>query len=160
MKTVGRLILSAIFLVLTGVMVAAARTAPDAVFAFYPALSRKVLAAVSSVTAVVPFCIWEVAVLLAVLWLVYTLVRVFRHHGRGILSWLSGIGVWGLNHFGPDVSQQLGLSVREYSAAELTEATRYYAQQATRLASGVRRDEKQVGQFSDFSTLAKQAGKG
>ena len=172
MKTVGRLILSAIFLVLTGVMAAAARTAPDAVFAFYPAFSRKVLAAVSSVTAVVPFCIWEVAVLLAVLWLVYTLVRVFRHHGRGILSWLSGIvltlcvflfafvGVWGLNHFGPDVSQQLGLSVREYSAAELTEATRYYAQQATRLASGVRRDEKQVGQFSDFSTLAKQAGKG
>ena len=172
MKTVGRLILSAIFLVLTGVMVAAARTAPDVVFAFYPAFSRKVLAAVSSVTAVVPFCIWEVAVLLAVLWLVYTLVRVFRHHGRGILSWLSGIvltlcvflfafvGVWGLNHFGPDVSQQLGLSVREYSAAELTEATRYYAQQATRLASGVRRDEKQVGQFSDFSTLAKQAGKG
>lgn len=157
MKTVGRLILSAIFLALTGVMVAAARTAPDAVFAFYPAFSRKVLAAVSSVTAVVPFCIWEVAVLLAVLWLVYTLVRVFRHHGRGILSWLSGIvltlcvflfafvGVWGLNHFGPDVSQQLGLSVREYSAAELTEATRYYAQQATRLASGVRRDEKQVG---------------
>ena len=137
MKTVGRLILSAIFLVLTGVMVAAARSAPDAVFAFYPALSRKVLAAVSSVTAVVPFCIWEVAVLLAVLWLVYTLVRVFRHHGRGILSWLSGIvltlcvflfafvGVWGLNHFGPDVSQQLGLSVREYSDAELTEATRY-----------------------------------
>ena len=172
MKTVGRLILSAIFLVLTGVMAAAARTAPDMVFAFYPAFSRKVLAAVSSVTAVVPFCIWEVAVLLAVLWLVYTLVRVFRHHGRGILSWLSGIvltlcvflfafvGVWGLNHFGPDVSQQLGLSVREYSAAELTEATRYYAQQATRLASGVRRDEKQVGQFSDFSTLAKQAGKG
>ena len=91
MKTVGRLILSAIFLVLTGVMVAAARSAPDAVFAFYPAFSRKVLAAVSSVTAVVPFCIWEVAVLLAVLWLVYTLVRVFRHHGRGILSWLSGI---------------------------------------------------------------------
>ena len=34
MKTVGRLILSAIFLVLTGVMVAAARSAPDAVFAF------------------------------------------------------------------------------------------------------------------------------
>ena len=58
------------------------------------------------------------------------------------------------------MSQQLGLSVREYSDAELTEATRYYAQQATRLASGVRRDEKQVGQFSDFSTLAKQAGKG
>ena len=49
MKTVGRLILSAIFLALTGVMVAAARTAPDVVFAFYPAFSRKVLAAVSSV---------------------------------------------------------------------------------------------------------------
>ncbi|MEI3090120.1 MAG: hypothetical protein V8T01_09295 [Oscillospiraceae bacterium] len=62
MKAVGRAVLFAIFLVLTGVMVAAARYAPERVFAFYPAWSRKALAAVSSVTAVVPFSLWEVAV--------------------------------------------------------------------------------------------------
>ena len=172
MKTIGRLILSAIFLVLTGLLAAVAHSAPEQFFSFYPELSRKVLSAVSSVTAVVPFCVWEVLLLLAVLWLVYTLVNVFRRHGRGFFAWLSGIvlalsvfafafvGVWGLNHFGPTVAESLSLPVREYSAAELAEATRYYAAEASRLSSGVARDTNAVGQFSDFSTLSKKAGAG
>ena len=172
MKTIGRLILSAIFLVLTGVMAAVAHSAPELVFAFYPDLSRKILSALASVTAVVPFCVWEILLLLAVLWLIYTLVNVFRRHGRGFFAWVSGIvlalsvfafafvGVWGLNHFGPTVAESLSLSVREYSVAELTEATRYYAAEATRLAPSIARDAGNVGQFSDFDTLAKQAGAG
>ena len=172
MKTLGRLILSAIFLVLTGVMAAVAHSAPELVFAFYPDFSRGILSALASVTAAVPFCVWEILLLLAVLWLVYTLVNVFRRHGRGFCAWLSGVvlalsvfafafvGVWGLNHFGPTVAQALSLPVREYSAAELAEATRYYAAEATRLASAVQRDAADVGQFSDFETLAAQAGAG
>lgn len=172
MKTLGRLILSAIFLVLTGVMAAVAHSAPELVFAFYPDFSRRILSALASVTAAVPFCVWEILLLLAVLWLVYTLVNVFRRHGRGFCAWLSGVvlalsvfafafvGVWGLNHFGPTVAQALSLPVREYSAAELAEATRYYAAEATRLASAVPRDAADVGQFSDFETLAAQAGAG
>ena len=165
MKTLGRLILSAIFLVLTGVMAAVAHSAPELVFAFYPDFSRRILSALASVTAAVPFCVWEILLLLAVLWLVYTLVNVF-------CAWLSGVvlalsvfafafvGIWGLNHFGPTVAQALSLPVREYSAAELAEATRYYAAEATRLASAVQRDAADVGQFSDFETLAAQAGAG
>ena len=37
MKAIGRAILSAIFLVLTGLMLAAAKYAPQFVFSFYPA---------------------------------------------------------------------------------------------------------------------------
>ena len=168
---IGRLILSAIFLVLTGVMAAAANGAQELVFSFYPAFSRKALALLSSVTSAVPFCVWEVLLLLAALWLVYTLVRVLRAK-RGFFAWLSGIvlalsvfafafvGVWGLNHFGPTVAQSLELPVREYSAQELEEATRYYAAQASALAGGVPRDAEHVAQLSSFETLAQQAGAG
>lgn len=171
MKTIGRLILSAIFVVLTGLMVAAATSAPEFLFAFYPELSRRMLAAIAEVTAVVPFALWEVIVLLGVLWLIYTLVRTASQH-RSIFRWLSGVvlaasvlvfafvGLWGLNHFGPDVGQTLRLDVREYSREELTEATRYYAKQAAELSGAVTRDAQQVAHFSDFSALAEQAGEG
>lgn len=171
MKTIGRLILSAIFLILTAAMAAAAKGAPELVFAFYPELSRGLLSVLSSITAPLPFCVWELLVVLAVLWLVYTLVNVFRGK-RSFFSWLSGIvlavsvfafafvGVWGLNHFGPTAAESLGLPVREYTVEELTEATQYYAAQASTLADQIARDETQVGVFSDFDTLADRAATG
>ena len=48
LKAIGRVILSAILLVLTGLMIAFAKAAPDVVFSFYPALSRGILSAISS----------------------------------------------------------------------------------------------------------------
>lgn len=171
MKTIGRLILSAIFAVLTALMVAAATTAPEFIFSFYPELSRKMLAAVAEVTAAVPFALWEVIVLLAALWLIYTLVRTASQH-RSFFRWLSGVvlcasvvlfafvGLWGLNHFGPGVGTTLNLDVREYTKDELAAATRYYAAQAAELSSGVARDDDLVAQFSDFETLAEKADEG
>ena len=77
MKAIGRAILSVIFLVLTGLMLAAAKYAPQLVFSFYPAWSRKVLAALSSVSALLPIALWEVLAGLAILWLLYTFVCIF-----------------------------------------------------------------------------------
>ena len=54
MKAIGRAILSAIFLVLTGLMLAAAKYAPQLVFSFYPAWSRKALAALSAAPPTLP----------------------------------------------------------------------------------------------------------
>lgn len=171
MKTIGRLILSAIFLVLTGVMAAAAKSAPQVVFAFYPDFSRWILSWISSITSLVPFCVWEIVVLLAALWMIYTLINVFRGK-HSFFAWISGIvltvsvflfafvATWGLNHFGPKVSQSLSLPVREYTVEELTEATQYYAAKASALADQVSRDEAQVASFSDFDTLSAQAGVG
>ena len=130
MKAIGRAILSAIFLVLTGLMLAAAKYAPQFVFSFYPAWSRKALAALSSVSALLPIALWEVLAGLAILWLLYTFVCIFTRR-RGFLNWLTGVllavcvgvflftGLWGLNHFGPGVGETLGLDVREYSKEEL-----------------------------------------
>ena len=84
MKAIGRAILSAIFLVLTGLMLAAAKYAPQLVFSFYPAWSRKALAALSSVSALLPIALWEVLAGLAILWLLYTFVCIFTRR-RGCL---------------------------------------------------------------------------
>lgn len=171
MKAVGRVILSAIFLALTGLMVAFANYAPKLVFAFYPAWSRKMLAGISSVTSQLPIALWEVLLVLIVLWVIYTLIRVFTRK-KGILKWLTGIllgasvglflfvGLWGLNHFGPGVGENLGLDVREYSKEELIAATRYYGTQVSGLADSVSRDEQGRAQLGDFTVLAKQAGEG
>ena len=170
-KAIGRAILSAFFLVLTGLMLAAAKYAPQLVFSFYPAWSRKALAALSSVSALLPIALWEVLAGLAILWLLYTFVCIFTRH-RGFLNWLTGVllavcvgvflftGLWGLNHFGPGVGETLGLDVREYSKEELIAATNYYAAQATQYAGTVQRDGQGRAQFADFQTLAKQSGDG
>ena len=67
LKAIGRVILSAILLVLTGLMVAFAKAAPDVVFSFYPALSRGILSAISSVSGLVPIALWEVLAAVLVL---------------------------------------------------------------------------------------------
>ena len=171
MRTIGRLLLSAIFLVLTVLLVLAAKYAPALVFSFYPEFSRKLLSAISSVTRAIPLAVWELLAGLAVLWLLYTFVRIFTQR-RSFLCWLAGIvlsvcvglflfvALWGLNHFGPTVGEQLGLSVREYTKQELTDATRYYAAQVNALADDVSRDNQGLARLSSFEELSKQAGAG
>ena len=126
LKAIGRVISSAILLVLTGLMVAFAKAAPNVVFSFYPALSKSILSAIASVSSLVPIALWEVLTVLLALWFFYTLIRVFTGH-RSLLRWLSGVllglstgvflfvAIWGLGHFGPPVDKSLGLDVREYS---------------------------------------------
>ena len=171
LKAIGRVILSAILLVLTGLMAAAALYLPDLVFSFYPDFSQSVLRAVSALTGRLPFALWEVLAALLILWFFYTLIRVFTHH-TGILNWLSGVllgvcagvflfvGMWGLNHFGPSAAQRLDLSVREYSVQELREATQYYASQANAYAAQVSRDEAGRVIFPDFSALSDKSRAG
>ena len=171
LRTIGRLLLSAIFLVLTGLLVLAARYAPQLVFAFYPAFSRWALGAISAVTSLLPVAVWEILAGLAILWLLYTFVCVFTRH-RSILCWLAGVvlgvcvgvfvfvALWGLNHFGPSAGEQLNLSVREYTKEELISATKYYAAQVNDLSSSVSRDSRNLAHFESFDALSKKAGAG
>ena len=108
MRTIGRLILTAVFAVLTIALVAAAAYVP-AVFDFYTGFSRDAAAFLGRITGSFPFAVWEGLALLLILLLLYTLVRTFRQK-RGFLCWLSGVallasvlvflfvGLWCLNH--------------------------------------------------------------
>ena len=75
MKTISRVILSAIFLVLTGLLIAAAVYAPELVFSVYPQISRKVISVLAAVTSPLPFAVWEVLVVLVVLWALELVIK-------------------------------------------------------------------------------------
>lgn len=169
MRTISRLILSAVFLLLTGLCVAAAVYAPELFFAFYTDFSKKILSFLSGVTGPFPFPVWEVVLVLIVLLAIYFLIRCFTQK-RSVLCWLAGVaelvcilvflfvGLWGLNHYGPSVADRVGLTVTEYSRDQLKAATQYMADQASLWSDRVDRDEN--GDLAiDFSAMAKTAGK-
>lgn len=169
MRTISRLILSAVFLLLTGLCVAAAVYAPELFFAFYTDFSKKILSFLSGVTGPFPFPVWEVVLVLIVLLAIYFLIRCFTQK-RSVLCWLAGVaelvcilvflfvGLWGLNHYGPSVADRVSLTVTEYSRDQLKAATQYMADQASLWSDRVDRDEN--GDLAiDFSAMAKTAGK-
>lgn len=166
MRTIGRLILTAVFAVLTIALVSAAAYVP-AFFDFYTGFSRDAADFLGRITGSFPFAVWEVLALLLILLLLYTLVRTFRQK-RGFLCWLSGVallasvlvflfvGLWGLNHYGPSVAERVGLEVTGYTNAQLTETTAYMAAQAGAWAGQVERSE--AGDMkTDFAALSKSA---
>lgn len=172
LKTVSRLIGSAILLVLTGLMAAFAHYAPDTLFAWYHGLSQTILSRLGRVTALLPFSLAEMLLYLLILWAIYGLVNVFRRHG-GLLSWLAGLlegacllvflfmAVWGLNYFDPtSAADRLGLEIRPYSAEELKAAAEYYLTQANDYALRMERDDRGVTAGVPFRELAGRTAAG
>ena len=172
LKTVARLILSAILLVLTGLMVSFAHYAPDTVFAWYPSLSRQILQAVGKVTAYLPFSLCEILLYLLILWAIYSFIGIFRHR-TGLLRWLAGVvegaslfafvfvAVWGLNYFDPStLGDTLALEIHPYSEAELQTATEYYLALANADAQRVQRDADGLTATVPFRELAERSAAG
>ena len=170
MKTIGRVILAAVLLAASVLLMLLAKSAPDAIFGFYTQFSRAALEVIGRVTGWVPFALWEALLALLILWALYTLVRSLAN--KRFVRWLAGlllgvsalafafVALWGLNHYDAGVGEKLGLSVREYSVQELTDATRYYAAQVNALADDVSRDNQGLARLSSFEELSKQAGAG
>lgn len=149
MRAVSRLILSAVILLITGLLAAIAMYLPEPFFAFYTDFSRQILGTISKVTGAFPFAVWEIGLALIVLLALYFLFR-----NRKLLTWLSGIvllvsilvflftGLWGLNHFNPTtVADRMGLAVTYYSQDQLEATAHYMGQQAGIWADQVDRDE-------------------
>lgn len=170
MRTIGRLILSAVFLLLAAVLAAAATYLPQPLFSFYTDLSRDISAFLSGVTSPFPFAVWQILLVLLVLLELYGLVRCFSSK-KGLLYWASGlvllvsvlvflfVGLWGVNHFAPPISQRVGLSVSAYSKDQLRSTTQYMAQQANIWAEQVQRDAN--GDLAvDFDAMAGKAQDG
>jgi len=171
MRTVGRLILTAVFLLLTAILAAIANYMPDLFFAYYTDFSRDALAFLSGITAPFPFAVWEVLLALLVLLALYFLVRNLAQR-KGFFCWLSGValllsillfafvGLWGLNHFAPPVAEQVDLQVAGgYTKEQLKETVQYMADQAGIWADQVERDEN-GDLVMDPDALAKQASEG
>lgn len=164
MRTISRLILSAVILVITGLLAAVAIYLPEPFFAFYRDFSRNVLGVMASVTGAFPFAVWEIGLVLLVLLALFFLFR-----SRKLLRWLSGVvllvsvmvflfvALWGLNHFDPvSVADRVGLDVTGYSRQQLQDTAQYMADQASSWADQVERDESGaiVDHFDRWASLA------
>jgi len=163
MRAVSRLILSAVILLITGLLAAVAMYLPEFFFSFYTDLSRQILAAISRITGAFPFALWEFGLVLIVLLALYFLIK-----NRKFLTWLSGMvllasvmiflftALWGLNHFGPTIDERLDMTVTPYSKEQLISTTRYFGAQASVWADRVERnaDGSMVHDFKDWADIA------
>ncbi len=170
MKTIARIILSAIFLGLTGLLMAIGASAPPIFFTYYRQWSQWILGILSTITGFLPFALWEILAVLLILWAIYTLIQNLRK--LHIIPWLTGVLVigsglafcfvafWGLGHFAPPITEDLNLDVTEYSQEQLRDATLSYGAMASQLADQVERDDNGVYIPSDFYELANTASQG
>ncbi len=169
-KSTLRLITSGVLVVFTVLTVLAARLLPGFFFSFYPAFSRWAVGALSTLTSVVPFALCEILLFGLLLWFVASLIAAIVR--RRMVRWLTGllllvcvlgaafVNLWGLNYFAPKMQTRMELPIKQYTTAQLRQATEYYLQMANQTAPLVERDENGKMLPQDFSALAEQAGEG
>lgn len=169
-RSIGRLIAAAVLFVLTFLMMAAAKYLPQLVFPAYRNFSRGALSAIASVTGAFPFALWEVLLIVLILLFLYSIVHTVLKKKR-FVTWVSGVvlaaavlfflftGLWGLNHYAPELSEELGMEIRPYSEEELLAAATYYRDLAVQYAPQVERDEEGNMVKEDFSDWAATAGR-
>ena len=137
----------------------------------YPYLTRTIQNFLADWSGGVSFCVWQVALVLAVLAVLSTLVLmiVLRWNFIQWLGWvLSGVmlvylmhtGLYGLNYYAGPLAEDVRLTVSECTLEERQDAVVYYRDMANALADQLPRNEQGDLQYSDFASLAEQAGEG
>ena len=143
---------------------------PGWFFPWYREVSRFLLKIISNVVSIVPFALWEVLIVLLVLGILATLVVVIIKRKKFFL-WATSVllivsliftsftVIWGLDHYAPELSAELGLEIRQYTKDELKKATVYYMDKAAELAKQVPRDENGLLDRSSYDEWLVTAGK-
>lgn len=163
MKVIGRVILSVVLVVVTGLLVSVAAFVPKFLFGFYTDFSKQTLDAIASVTGQIPFALWEWLAVVIVLLVLYLLFRKFRP-----IAWLTGLitflaagvlvftALWGLNYHAPSVAASFGLETADHSVQTLKETALYLARQANDAAVQVQRDGEgaMLPSFDEWAAVA------
>ena len=137
----------------------------------YPYVTRTVQDVLAQWSGTVPFCLWQVAVMLLLIFIVAMLVLVIVMHWNPIrfFGWvlaaasflyLGNTLVYGLNYYAGSIATDIRMQVYQYTVDELTDAAEYYQAEANKLSNQMNRDENGDLVYSDFETLARQAGSG
>ncbi len=142
---------------------------PSLFFPGYRIFSANLLAALSRLVSFARIAVWDVVLVLLAVWLIASFVRMIVKR-KPFLGWCSGVfltaavlafwfvGVWGLNHYAPPLSESIGLDVRLYSENELAETAEYLRNEAAALADDVPRNGDGTLAPQDFYELARIAG--
>lgn len=161
MKTISRLISSAILLALSLGLFLLGKSSPHIFLLWYPATSQWLLGLIGGLTAKIPVPLWETVAIGLAVWFVVSLVRAIGK--KKILRWLSGvvhgaaIGIflfmflWGGNHLVPTVTERF-VSVRPATVQELSAACEFFGHKA---------DEAYLSIFpEDFENMAEKVEDG
>ena len=137
----------------------------------YPYVARTIQEALAQWSGGVDFCLWQLAVLLIIIVSIAALVMIFTLHWNPVrlVGWvLAGVSfialihtvLFGLSYHAGSIASDIRMDVYEYTTDELRDAAVYYRDQANALAPQMNRDEDGELVYSDFETLAGQAGPG
>lgn len=137
----------------------------------YPYITRTLQGVLAQWTSAVAFPVWQLlAVILAALLLAsLVLMIILRWNPIQWFGWVLAVFaglfmlhtlMWGLCYYAGPLAEDMRLEVSSYNLDELTEATEFYRDRANELAVQVKRDSAGNVTFSDFDTLAKNAGQG
>ncbi len=162
---------AAIFALLTLGLTSIAKRFDVLVDMVYPYVTRFVQNSLAEWTGVVDFTVWQVLVVLIILTVVATIVLMiilkwnfFQWLGWVLAGasciWMLHTGIYGLNYYAGPLADDIRLTVSEFTSEDLEKATVYFRDQANKLAMQIPREEDGTPIYSDFETLANQAGDG
>ena len=169
MKTISRVISSAVMLLISALLCAAAWKLPQLIAPWYTGLSANALSVIGAVTAVFPFPLWEAIAVLLIVWAVASLIHDLKK--KKPLRWVTGVlwGVsfavllfvvlWGAGHFLPTKTEQI-VSVRAPSEDRLANAAAFYGTRASAFANLVPRDEEGMLSVDDLTELSRASDGG
>lgn len=159
------------FLLLNGALTLLARRHRQLLDAFYPYVTRWLQTVLSRISALFPFPLWQMLLMVVTAALVATLVVLIRKKRNLIrfFGWVlaavcllrcSHTVIYGLNQYAGPLAQDLRLEVQAVTREDLEAAMRYFRAEADDLAAQMpRNDADQIANASFFS-LAQQAGAG
>ena len=165
-----RYIISFVLVGFTGLMMVLFERFGSFFFPAYRNISKGFISFLSYLTSFSKIAIWDYLALLAtialVLTLLYTVIK--RKNFFNYLSYVliifsillvMAVDGWMLNHYAPPLSDDLGMTVAEYSKQQLYEATKFYLEKAEEYAASIPRDDGHAIR-QDFYELARLAPNG
>ena len=162
-----RIKITVISLAFTGALMVWAKYAGPGFFDAYSAFTIAFQGALSKITGIVSFSVFELLCVTGLIAAVVNLILAIKR--ERFVKWITAFimtaclllfgftATWGLNHFGPPVTDKLGLNVGKYSVDDLEATTVYFMDRAGEAAEDLPANDDGTTAFSDFLTLARQA---
>ena len=164
-------IAAAIIAIITGALMAFAKSHTVLVDLVYPYMTRIIQGSLANWSSGASFCLWQlIVVLLGVLLLASIIVMIILRWN--FFQWLGWVltaactlfflhtGIYGLNSYAGPLSEDIALKTTEYTVSELAEATAYFRDIANDLSTQVPRNADGTPNYPSFAEMAQQAGEG
>ena len=137
----------------------------------YPYMTRMVQNYLANWSAAVPFCLWQLALIIAAVVFLATIVMMILWKWN-IIQWFGwvlaavstvfflNIALCGLNDYSGPLSQDIRMEVTDYTITELETAAAFYQDQANQLAEEAARDESGNLILPDLAQMSQLATEG